>query len=339
VIAARVAIIGLVGTIVVATRPQQRHSIATEHGGLDTASQSLVSLGRELFFDTQLGAAGTRSCATCHSPGFAFAEPTPLSVGTSGVRLSRNSPTLLNIRYAPILMWDGRFRTLEEQALQPFEDAREMGSSVSFVVATVRSDAEYREKFQKEFRGPPTRERIAIALSAYERSLTAGPSAFDRYLYDRDTTALTLEQKRGFTVFMKANCILCHEFFHPAVHPLGGQEAHFTDFQFHNLGVGFTDDSMSDFGRYVVTKSKEDWGRFRTPTLRNVALTAPYMHDGSIPTLLEVVKFYNRGGIKNPNLDPGIRPLDLSAAEELDLVRFLEALTSKDAVSFRWSNR
>jgi cytochrome c peroxidase len=302
-------------------------------------NQDAVAIGKSLFFDVRLSADGKRSCATCHVPDFGFAEPARVSAGMTGKPLQRNAPTLLNVGYLPILMWDGRFSTLERQALQPFSEENEMGGRIEHVLKIVSQDSTYRARFRLAFRGEPTADRIAAALAAYERSLVAGNSKFDLFLFGQDKVALSESAERGFGVFIRANCILCHEIFHSAVHPLGGNEALFTDFRFHNLGVGYKNGVMIDLGRSLVTERKEDWGRFKTPTLRNVALTAPYMHDGSLPTLRDVVKFYNQGGIPNPNLDPAIRPLGLTDVEIDDLVQFLESLTSPDRVSFKWPDR
>lgn len=289
-----------------------------------------VALGKQLFFDPRLSGDGKRSCGTCHMPERAFTEPLAVTTDPAGKPLTRNTPTVLNAAYAPLFLWDGRARTLEEQALQPILDEKEMNASVEHVLRVVETDAQYVRRFEGAFGRAPSKRDLAAALAAYQRSLVSAGAPFDRWLFDGQKDALTPAQERGFRVYLKANCILCHEFFHPAVHPLGGREGLFTDFRFHNLGVGWKDGIMTDIGRFQVTQDPQDFGAFKTPTLRNVALTAPYMHDGSLPTLKDVVRFYNRGGIPNPNLDPAIGALGLTEREEDDLVEFLKALTSPE---------
>jgi cytochrome c peroxidase len=185
--------------------------------------------------------------------------------------------------------------------------------------------------FEQAFGAPVSAKNLAWALASYERSLLTGNSRFDRYLYGDDRQALSEQERQGFEIFIgNGSCTTCHDIFHPEVNELGGAIATFTDQRYHNLGIGYADGRMTDLGRYERTRDRADWGSFRTPTLRNVALTAPYMHDGSLGTLEEVVNFYNRGGESNPNISPGLHPLFLTPAEKRALVAFLKTLTDPD---------
>ena len=295
-------------------------------------TEEKVALGRALYFDKRLSADGTVSCATCHDPATAFADHRPVAVGVNNRVGSRNAPTLLNAAFSPFLLWDGRARTLEEQVLQPLFNPAEMGmTDRRAVVARLEADADYPRLFAEVFgRAGLTVENAARALAAFERTQFSGDSPFDSFVAG-DTGALTKAQHRGWFLFReKAGCITCHTF--------GAAAPFFTDFKFHNTGVAVGGANLerlaraalpADLGRYAVTKKAEDLGAFRTPTLRDVELTAPYMHDGSEKTLLDVVRFYDRGGEKNPRLDRRLRPLRLSEQEMSDLVEFLRALTSE----------
>lgn len=295
-------------------------------------TEEKVALGRALYFDKRLSADGTVSCATCHDPATAFADNRPVALGVNNRVGPRNAPTLLNAAFSPLLFWDGRARTLEEQVLQPLFNPAEMGmTDRRAVVARLEADADYSRLFAEVFgRAGLTVENAAKALAAFERTQFSGDSPFDRFVAG-DTEALTKAQHRGWLLFRgKARCITCHAF--SAAAPF------FTDFKFHNTGVAVGGANLerlaraagpADLGRYAVTKKVEDLGAFRTPMLRDVELTAPYMHDGSEKTLLDVVRFYDRGGEKNPRLDRRLRPLRLSEQEMSDLVEFLRALTSE----------
>jgi cytochrome c peroxidase len=285
-----------------------------------------ITLGRKLFFDKRLSLDNSISCATCHDPGYGFSDPHPVSVGVKGREGERNSHTLLNTAFMTPLMWDGRAATLEEQSLLPFLSHNEFDLPPEQAVIKLRRHG-YSDLFKQAFGEDITVGNMAKALAAYQRSLMAGDSPFDRHLFRKDTNAISIEARRGFDVFLQANCDACHIIMTPGLHPFGLKHVIFTDGKFHNLGVG-ADKANQDAGRYDVTGEKEDWGRFRTPTLRNVALTAPYFHDGSAATLADVVKFYDEGGKPNRNLDPAIKPLKLSDQQKQDLVRFLESLTS-----------
>ncbi|GIW40608.1 MAG: cytochrome-c peroxidase [Candidatus Binatia bacterium] len=276
-------------------------------------TEAKIALGKLLYFDPRLSKDGTVSCASCHNPFHGFADPAPTSKGVRNQLGTRNSPTVINRLFSQEQFWDGRAKDLEEQVLGPLTNPVEMANASHDEAAQrIGKIAGYRPLFEKAFGDPKVDiERIAKAIAAYERTVVSGDSPFDRYQAgDRD--AMSPSAVRGMELFNgKANCKACHSGFN------------FTDESYHNLGVGWGKDP----GRFEVTKNEEDRGAFKTPTLRNVALTAPYMHDGSEATLEEVVEFYDRGGNKNPNLSPEMKPLGLSEQEKRDLVAFLHALT------------
>ncbi|MCP4364120.1 MAG: cytochrome-c peroxidase [Planctomycetes bacterium] len=282
-----------------------------------------VALGKKLYFDKRLSADDTVSCATCHDPEKGFADAAPVSTGVGGQKGVRSSPTTLNAANYDIQFWDGRAPSLEEQAKKPLINPVEMGMpSHDEVVNKLRSIKEYQQAFQDAFGEEITIDNIAQAIAAYERTLLSGNSPFDRFMYAGDEKALSDEAKKGLAVFEgKGRCITCHEFV--------GSYALFTDSKFHNIGVGM-DKPDPDMGRYDVTKEEKDRGAFKTPTLREIALTAPYMHDGSEQTLEDVVEFYDGGGTPNPYLSGEIRPLNLTKEEKKALVEFMKSLTSSD---------
>jgi cytochrome c peroxidase len=273
-----------------------------------------VALGKQLFFDTRLSADDTVSCATCHDPALAWANHNAVDTGIKGRTGTRNSGTILDAAYMDVQFWDGRAKTLEEQALAPIHNPLEMGETLESVVKKLRGLAGYREQFEAVFGGDVTADGIGKAIAAFERTVLSGPSPFDRYTAG-DRTALPPAAIRGLRIFNgRARCRTCHN------------GAMLSDQGFHNIGVGM-DRAQPDVGREAVTKEPKDRGRFKTPSLRNVALTWPYMHDGSLKTLMDVVEFYDRGGIANPTLDIFIMPLGLGQDDRADLVAFLEALT------------
>ena len=275
-----------------------------------------VALGRFLYFDTRLSKDMTIACATCHIPFHGFADPHRTSVGVDGKLGVRNSPTVINRLFSAEQFWDGRAADLERQAHGPLTNPVEMAmGSHDEVVARVRAVPGYAPLFKKAF-GADTidLDRIGKAIAAYERTVVSGNSPYDRYQAG-DKDALSASAVRGMELFNgKANCKTCHSGFN------------FTDESYNNIGVG-TNKPTPDNGRFDVTKAAEDRGKWKTPTLRNITQTAPYMHDGSENTLSEVIEFYDRGGNANPNLSKEMRPLKLSAQEKRDLVAFLEALT------------
>lgn len=277
------------------------------------------TLGRRLFFDTRLSRDGRLACASCHQPQHAFADQRPVAIGVGGRAGRRNAPSLLNRAYSRVLFWDGRMTSLEEQALAPLTSAAELGSTVEGIVTRLAADPSYVASFQRAFGdGPITGGRVAQALASFERTLLSGDSPVDRYETGGRPDALTPAAARGRDLFRgKARCQVCHD------------GALFTDGRFHNTGVSWGR-TPSDFGRFEVTGLDADRGAFRTPSLRDVARTAPYMHDGSFPTLSDVVAFYTRGGNRNPYLDGLLKPLALTPREQRELVAFLEALTGRN---------
>lgn len=291
-------------------------------------TEQAVKLGEKIFFDKRLSSPPGMSCGTCHDPSHGFAEERSISLDAQSKRLRRNAPSILNSGYLTSLGWDGKFKSLEAQVIEPFSENGDFRISIEEVLLRIEQFPDYDGLFIEAFGGGLSAASIARALASYERSLVSAGTAFDKYLFGNDESALTAAEKRGFQLFTgKASCIACHDVFHPLTNPLGGQIATFTDNRFHNLGVGYSNGKMPDAGRYYVSRDKADWGAFKTPSLRNVQLTAPYMHDGSLATLEDVVEFYNKGGTSNPNLSPGIGPLYLNSQEKADLVSFLKSLT------------
>jgi cytochrome c peroxidase len=288
--------------------------------------EAVVTLGRKLFFDKRLSRKNTVSCATCHDPNYGFADRHSVSVGSEGRSGSRNSPSVLNSAFVEPLMWDGKPKTLEGQSFLPFESREELDLPVNEAVAKLKRQG-YAEEFKAVFGREINRDDLSKALANYQRSLLAGNSPFDRFLFLKDEKAVPEAAKRGFETFLRVKCDECHLVMTPGLHPFGLKMALFTDNKFHNLGVG-TDGTQPDPGRYAVTGVPSDWGAFKTPNLRNVALTAPYFHDGSATTLMQVIEHYERGGKANKYLDRAIRPLVLTPEEKQDLVAFLESLTS-----------
>ncbi len=275
-----------------------------------------AALGRRLFFEPRLSQDGTVACATCHQPDHGFAGKEPRAIGIRGQVGRRNAPSLFNRTLGAAHFWDGRAATLEEQALKPIEDPLEMGHSVAAVLAFLQKDESYASAFAKAFKDGVTKANLARALAAFERSLHFADSVYDAFIA-ADVAQINAEAKHGLWLFeSKAGCWRCHS------------GPNFSDEQYRNTGVGWGQEPK-DLGRYEVTKKEGDQGRFKTPTLRGAALTPPYMHDGSLATLEDVVKFYSRGGNANPHLDPALKPLDLSGEEEKNLVAFLKALSEK----------
>jgi len=300
--------------------PESPLGVPNQLAELDQApTPETVRLGRWLFYDTRLSADETISCATCHKPENAFSEETPVSTGINGQRGGRKAPTFINAAWTlyPHFFWDGRADSLESQALGPVENPIEMGNTVDGMIATLQAITGYAPYFEAAFGTPGiTPERVAKAIADYERTRMSGNSAYDRWK-DGDESAVSDAVKLGDELFFgKAGCNQCHLGFN------------FTDSLFHNLGVGWDAESESfgDLGRYEVTQVDTDRGAFKTPTVRDVTKHAPYMHDGSVATLREVMELYNRGGEANPFLDPKMKPLELSDEEIDALVSMMEAL-------------
>jgi cytochrome c peroxidase len=284
-----------------------------------------IALGRALFYDKHLSQDDSLACASCHNPQSYFTDRQRLSKGIGGLSL-RNAPTVMNAAYLPFQFWDGRALTLEEQSASPIADPLEMSQPHNVSVKKIAAGIEYKGMFAKAFGSEDvTIGRIENALASFERTLLSGDSPFDRYQYGGDQAALTLPQARGLAVFLdpnKGNCVACH-----TVRP---HDALFTDGKFHNTGEGVGDlDQFSDIGRYHETKVKTDTGAFKTPTLRNVAETGPYMHDGRLKALKEVVDFYAGGGNSNLYLDPEMKKIHLNATDREDLVAFMQSLTGQ----------
>jgi cytochrome c peroxidase len=278
-------------------------------------SPEKIALGRLLYFDKRLSKDDTVSCATCHDPAHAWAEPRATSIGVGGKVGARNAPTVINRLFSKEQFWDGRGADLEAQAGGPLVNPIEMAMpSHAAVERKVRGIAGYPPRFAAAFGTPDvTIGRLGQAIASFERTVVAGNSPFDRHQAG-DKTAMTDAAVRGMAVFNgKGNCVTCHAGFN------------FTDESYHNLGVGMLD-TKPDPGRVAVTKARSETGAFKTPTLRNVAQSAPYMHDGSEATLADVIDYYDRGGNKNRYLAKEMRPLGLTSGEKADLVAFLEAL-------------
>lgn len=273
------------------------------------------ALGLRLFFDVTLSSDRRVSCGVCHDPKRFFTDGKALAVGVEGRQGRRSTPTIVGLGRAPLHFWDGRAAGLEAQAAGPIEASVEMNLPLTEAVARVAARNPYPALFQAGYGESPNVPNMLHALASFERAVETQPSAYERW-QTGDDSALSPAQVRGQTVFARNQCGVCHI-------GLG-----LTDQSFHNVGWGL-DKAKPDLGRFEVTKAAEDWGSFKTPTLRNIAQTAPYMHDGGLKTLREVVDFYDRGGHPNPNLDDRIRPLGLSEQEKADLVDFLGSLNSE----------
>ena len=276
-------------------------------------SRALAELGKTLFFDPRLSANRNKPCADCHDPALGFGDGHAAGTGTRGNRLSRNTPPLYNLAWAEMFFWDGRARSLEAQALMPLVNPKEMDMPLGKLVDRLGAVPYYVERFGALFpEGRITGAKIAVAIAAFERTLIVRNTAFDRYMQG-DEAALNPAAARGLAIFAgRANCVMCH----------GGPN--FTDGRFHNVGIGGGDPGLGRFSPGLVTR-----GAFKTPGLRNAALTAPYMHNGSLDTLDAVVRHYNNGGDQFGGLALEIRPLNLTERQIADLVAFLESLTER----------
>lgn len=319
-------------------------------------TEAKIELGRKLFFDRRLSINRTMSCAMCHVPEQGFANwELATAIGVEGRSVKRNAPSVINVGFLTPLFHDGRDPALETQFVAPLVARNEMANpSIGHVVAELNGLPDYRPLFDAAFAAPASLDRIGQALGAYQRSLTLGNSAFDRWYYGGDETALNAAAQRGFALFTgKADCASCHL--------IETDHALFTDQQFHDTGYGRLREERrqnppathpvqvapgvvhqvdfsrilsvsapreADLGRYEVTEEPEDRWKFRTPGLRNLAVTAPYMHDGALTTLGDVLEFYNIGGAGHPDQDARIHPLNLSPTELADIEAFLLALTS-----------
>jgi cytochrome c peroxidase len=287
-------------------------------------TEEKVRLGRRLFFDPILSQDGTVACASCHQPEFGFASPDEFPIGLNGAKGRRNAPSILNRVYGTSFSWDGRNATLEEQVLGPLTNGDELGNDLDAVIQSLRSESSYRTQFRDAFADELgeeevekliNRETLALALACFERTLVSGNSAVDRFRAS-EYEALSKSARQGLWIFeSRGGCWKCHS------------GANFSDEKFHNTGVGFGQPDR-DEGRFEFSEAPNDRFKFKTPTLREVEHTAPYMHDGSLKTLQEVVEFYNKGGNPDdPNLDKKMKPLKLTDEEVGFLLEFLKALS------------
>ncbi|MEX0830932.1 MAG: cytochrome-c peroxidase [Nitrospirales bacterium] len=276
-----------------------------------------VSLGKQLYFDGRLSKNNAISCAFCHNPVSGFADPNQTSVGVDGKRGGRQSPTVYNTAFNPFQFWDGRAGSLEEQAIGPIHNPIEMAETHENVISKIAKIKGYKEQFLKVFGAGVSLQGMAEAIAAYERTIISTNSPFDKFVLG-DDKAMDDATQRGMAIFKgKGRCIACHN------------GTNFTDNKFHNLGVPQVGPLQEDLGRYEVTRQERDKGAFKTPTLRSIIETAPYMHDGAFQTLEEVVDFFDKGGNANPQLSPFMKPLGLAPQEKTDLIAFLKALTGE----------
>ncbi|MCP5348927.1 MAG: cytochrome c peroxidase [Gammaproteobacteria bacterium] len=328
-------------------------------------SADKIELGERLFNDVRFSSTAQISCSTCHDAEKAFADyPLSVSLGIRDLAGTRNAPTVVNAAYNKTQFWDGRSPDLEDQSQHPFVNPVEMGlPNHQPILLVIRNDPDYRQAFDRVFHieaGAITMEHVKMAIAAFERTLVSGDSPFDRFYFGGDDTAMSDAAKRGFDVFLKdGRCVSCHT--------IEQDHALFTDHRFHNIGIGIndmagrvpelssafmlakqrgtdvdvavlTDEDTSHLGRFAISDDVADMGAFKTPTLRNVDVTGPYMHDGSLETLREVIEHYNNGGVThpddavNPYLSGGIRPLNLTEKQMNDLEAFMKALTSPQYV-------
>jgi len=276
-----------------------------------------VELGKLLFFDSRLSKDGSVSCASCHVPAAGFSDPRQFSLGVGGKQGGRNAPPIMNAAYNHVQFWDGRAGSLEEQVLGPMQNPIEMASTLDHAVKRLRKVNGYETRFQAVFGHSVSADGIAQAIAAFERTLISTNSPFDRYMAG-DKAAMSEAAQRGLALFQgKAKCVLCHN------------GPNFTDNKFHNIGVPQVGPLKEDLGRYNVTKRDADRGAFKTPSLRSIALTAPYMHTGGFKTLEEVLEFYNKGGEPVTGKDAFMTALNLTDQEKKDLVEFMNNLTGE----------
>ena len=279
-----------------------------------------IELGKILFFDPRIGGDGNMSCATCHNPILGWSDALPTAKGFKSQTLARATPVITNTGYNTIQMWDGRKKTLEDQAIGPMEASVEMQTNFSNLLKLINTSSEYRAAFEKAYPGEGVnKSTLAKAIASYERTIISNNSPFDQWVKG-DKKAMSKQQVNGFKLFVdpdKGNCAVCHS------------APNFTDNGFHNIGLKSWGDENPDVGRYSERPLGLMKGAFKTPTLRDISLSAPYFHDGAASTLEEVMDHYNKGGEVKTNLSPNMKTLNLSKQEQLDIVAFLEALTSE----------
>ena len=282
-------------------------------------TEERIELGKMLFFDARLSRDGNISCASCHSPLYGWSDGLPTGIGFRGEVLGRASPTVINTAYNALQMWDGRKRSLEDQAMGPMEATAEMNMDLDALYEFLSNNAEYAAAFERAYPGEAvSADTISRAIASFERTVISTESPFDAWIRG-DASAMTAAQVRGFQVFLdpdKGNCAVCHS------------APNFTDDGFHNIGLEQFGSENPDLGRFEQVPLALMRGAFKTPTLRDITLTAPYFHDGTAASLMEVVEHYERGGDVQTNLSPNMKALDLTQSEKEDLVAFLEALTS-----------
>ncbi len=285
-------------------------------------SAEKIELGKQLYFDKRLSGDNTIACASCHDPKKGWSNADKTAEGSGGQRGGRSAPTVINAAYQSFQFWDGRAKSLEQQALGPIANPIEMNLPIEKAVEKIGSIQGYQEQFQKVFGEPVTAENLGKAIAAFERTVLSGDAAFDR-VQAGDKSALSIQAWAGMQLFFgKANCSSCHS------------GANFTDNGFHNIGVSFSHEKP-DLGRFEISKLDGDKGSFKTPTLREIAKSGPYMHDGSLATLEEVVDYYDKGGTPNEFLDEELFPLKLNTDQKAALVAFLkEGLSSKSYPDF-----
>lgn len=294
--------------------------ISARFNNRPTEINTKEALGKKLFSEKILSLDSSVSCASCHIPSFAFADTLAFSTGIGGVPTNRNTPSVLNMKNRPYFFWDGRAASLEEQALMPIKNPNEMGLPIEDAVNRLNKNPAYRQLFKKIFNQPVTEKNLAAAFAAFEKTLETVDSKFDDW--SNNIKNLSASEERGRLLFIgsKAKCFDCHFM------------EDFTDDEFKNIGL-FNGEDLNDSGRILISRSKEDLGKFKTPGLRNVAVTAPYMHNGMFATLEDVIEYYNEPSrfVSNAeNTDKALSiPLGLTQREKKDLVAFLKTLTDK----------
>ena len=275
-------------------------------------------LGKTLFFDVRLSKDSSMSCATCHNPILGWSDGLPQGKGFKGIRLARATPSIMNIAYNDIFMWDVRFPTLEKQALGPIAEESEMNMDLNTLVTNLRKDPAYRKMFDAAYPGEEINNHtLGKAIASFERTVISTSTPFDRWI-SGDKNAMTQKQINGFAIFLdedKGNCVACH------------QAPNFTDNGFHNVGLASFASQEPDLGRYKQRPLQLMRGAFKTPALRDIEHTAPYFHDGSSNSLEQVIEHYAKGGEDKSNLSPSMKNLQLSKAEKSALLAFLKALT------------
>lgn len=283
----------------------------------DPFTVASVTLGKALFFEKGLSRNGNISCASCHHPDRAFSDSLAFSFGTDGHAGFRNAPTLANVAYRSEFLWDGGAPTLEQQVLVPLLDTAEMGADVDQVIALLKDREPFRSKAMEAYGRPFDLYVLTRALASFERTLISGWSRFDRFRDQNEIDALTAEEQEGWAIFNgeRGGCSRCHS----------GSDL--SDHSYRNIGLAT--DHAADPGRQRITLRPEDRGKFKVPTLRNIARTAPYMHDGSLLTLEEVVEHFNGGGLNDPNKSPLMAPLSLTPVEKQQLLAFLHSLNDE----------